>query len=90
MSEIVNLNVGGVVYVTSLTTLQSMKGGLLASLFEKDDVDLPRDSDGRYFIDRDGVLFRYVLDYLRNEKLLLPDGFTEKGRLLFEVTWSKI
>jgi hypothetical protein len=30
---------------------------------------------GAYFIDRDGELFAYVLDYLRNGKLLLPENF---------------
>lgn len=85
MSKVVDLNVGGVVYATSLTTLRSMKDGTLASLFKTDDVDLPRDREGRYFIDRDGVLFRYILDYIRNKKLLLPDHFKEKERLKYEV-----
>lgn len=86
MSKTVDLNVGGVNYTTSLDTLRSVKDGLLATLFKDDGkVDLPKDNDGRYFIDRDGVLFRFVIDYIRNRKLLLPDNFKEKDRLIYEV-----
>lgn len=28
-----------------------------------------------YFIDRDGQMFRYILNFLRTSKLLLPDDF---------------
>lgn len=28
-----------------------------------------------YFIDRDGLMFRYILNFLRTSKLLLPDDF---------------
>lgn len=35
----------------------------------------------RVFLDRDGVLFRYVLDYLRDGSLVLPDCFRERRRL---------
>ena len=40
-----------------------------------------QDSKGKFFIDRDGVLFRYILDYLRNMKLVLPEAFQERERL---------
>jgi len=49
-------------------------------------------SSRRYsFIDRDGVLFRYVLDYLRNDgRLLLPEGFQERRRLLQEAEYFRL
>lgn len=28
-----------------------------------------------YFIDRDGHMFRYILNFLRTSKLLIPDDF---------------
>ena len=30
--------------------------------------------DGAFFIDRDGTHFRFILNYLRNGELILPDG----------------
>ena len=42
---------------------------------------------GKYFIDRDGVLFRYILDFLRNKKLLLPENFQESCRLIVEAEY---
>lgn len=44
-----------------------------------------RMSNGTVFIDRDGELFAYILDYLRNGKLLLPENFRELARLREEV-----
>ena len=32
--------------------------------------------DGSFFIDRDGTYFRFILNYLRNGELILPDGAT--------------
>ena len=48
---------------------------ILAEWFTKDSDSLLRDSKGRIFIDRDGVLFRFILDFLRNGTLILPDNF---------------
>lgn len=33
-----------------------------------------------YFIDRDGHMFRYILNFLRTSKLLIPDDFKVSGR----------
>lgn len=51
---------------------------------------LMKDGKGRIFLDRDGVLFRYILDYLRDEALQLPDGFREKQRLIKEAEYFKL
>ena len=45
---------------------------------------------GKYFIDRDGVLFRYILDYLRNKKLVLPENFQETKRLAIEADFYEL
>ncbi|CAH1776423.1 unnamed protein product [Owenia fusiformis] len=83
--EIVELNVGGVFYTTSLSTLIKEDNSLLGQIFTgKAKNYLAKDSKGKYFIDRDGVLFRYILDYLRNQKLVLPENFHEKDRLKSE------
>lgn len=60
----VKLNVGGTLYLTTADTLLSIKDSYFTSLlsgrFQASKVE------DAYFIDRDGLVFRYVLDYLRN------------------------
>ncbi|XP_070612652.1 BTB/POZ domain-containing protein KCTD8 [Erythrolamprus reginae] len=85
--EVVELNVGGQVYVTRHSTLLNVPESTLARMFcpRRGGRDpLPRDSRSRFFIDRDGFLFRYVLDYLRDGQVTLPEHFPEKERLLRE------
>lgn len=96
--EVVELNVGGQVYVTKHSTLLSVPDSTLASMFSPSSPrggarrrgDLPRDSRARFFIDRDGFLFRYVLDYLRDKQLALPEHFPEKERLLREAEFFQL
>lgn len=91
--NIVELNVGGVFYTTSLSTLVKEKESLLGQIFSGQCKAAPtilKDNKGKYFLDRDGVLFRYVLDYLRNQKLVLPENFHEKERLKQEADFFKL
>merc|ERR1712223_607787 len=94
--QIVELNVGGVFYSTSIATLTGESGSRLAKMFELTDMQneehstVLRDSKGKYFIDRDGVLFRYILDYLRNKKLVLPENFQETKRLAIEADFYEL
>ena len=53
----IKLNVGGVLYKTSLTTLVKDPNSMLAVMFSGR-FELQVDEDGSYFIDRDGELFR--------------------------------
>nr|DBA30823.1 TPA: hypothetical protein GDO54_006760 [Pyxicephalus adspersus] len=88
--EVIELNVGGQVYFTRHSTLTSIPHSLLWKMFtsKRDSVnDLAKDAKGRFFIDRDGFLFRYVLDYLRDRQVVLPDHFPEKGRLKREAEY---
>ncbi|GAB0095906.1 BTB/POZ domain-containing protein KCTD12 [Sergentomyia squamirostris] len=78
---LVELNVGGVHYSTSLKTLRGEEDSRLAEIFTGSGGELEKDAKGRYFLDRDGVLFRYILDYLRDGTLSLPEGFREQERL---------
>uniref|UniRef100_A0A3B4B029 BTB domain-containing protein n=1 Tax=Periophthalmus magnuspinnatus TaxID=409849 RepID=A0A3B4B029_9GOBI len=91
--DVVELNVGGQVYYTRHSTLVGTPNSLLGKLFstKKDATnDLARDPKGRYFIDRDGFLFRYVLDFLRDKQVVLPDHFPEKGRLRKEAEYFQL
>lgn len=85
-SAVVEFNVGGVNYATSQETLTgSVVLSDLASWGAA-----PRDSQGRLFVDRDGALFRYILDFLRSHKLLLPEEFRELQRLKAEAVYYQI
>lgn len=43
-----------------------------------------------YFIDRDGPMFRHILNFLRNGKLTLPDDFKDYDLLLYEAKYYEI
>ena len=90
--KIIELNVGGVLYTTYLATLRSDRDSLLARLFPENGatISVPQDEAGRYFIDRDGVLFRYVLDFLRNKRLVVPESFQERRRLRQEADYYQL
>ncbi|NXU53093.1 KCD16 protein, partial [Turnix velox] len=91
--EVVELNVGGQVYFTRHSTLVGTPHSLLWKMFtpKRDTAnDLAKDSKGRFFIDRDGFLFRYILDFLRDKQVVLPDHFPEKGRLKREAEYFQL
>lgn len=89
MGELVNLNVGGCVYSTSLSTLQRYPDSMLGAMF-CGDVPTVRDAHGNYFIDRDGPLFRYILNFLRTSELTLPCDFKETELLRKEADFYQI
>lgn len=88
--SIIELNVGGVFYTTSLTTICKDPNSHLHDMFTGKAKPPIRDSKGKFFLDRDGVLFRYVLDFLRNQKLVLPENFHEKDRLHSEAEYFRL
>jgi hypothetical protein len=90
MSQIIELNVGGSVYCTTISTLLSEKNSLFETLINKE-TEQVKDSNNRYFIDRDGPLFNYILDYLRNKLLFVPpDNLIETNRLKIEAEYYKL
>ena len=87
--ENIELNVGGKFYSTSVLTLTREPDSLLGRIFSGRQ-NVNKDQSGKYFIDRDGVLFRYILDFLRTKKLYLPDDFREIARLRNEAEFFEI
>lgn len=65
---VVHLNVGGHIYCTLLSTLKKHPDSKLAELFSGKP-KIHTDSQGRYFIDRDGCHFRDILEFLRSGSL---------------------
>ncbi len=68
-SKIVKLNVGGHHFTTTRATLTSHPDSVLAKMFS-DPNPAMMDEEGRYFIDRDGKVFKVLLEYLRSHRLV--------------------
>ena len=75
-SSTVKLNVGGQHFTTSVQTLKKDPNSMLAAMFSGKFEMKPSEVDGSFFIDRDGTYFRFILNYLRNGELILPEGAT--------------
>jgi hypothetical protein len=90
--EIIELNVGGSMFTTSLNTLLSVENSFFYENFDSKSrlFNFPRDLTNRYFLDRDGKLFYFILEYLRNKILFLPENFSEKQRFKFEAEFYKL
>jgi hypothetical protein len=87
--SVISLNVGGIIYTASLATLTRYSKSMLAAMFSGR-MSLETDTNGNYFIDRDGKLFRHVLNFLRSGQLHLPKGFTELEQLKQEVDFYQL
>jgi len=79
ISAVRRLNVGGREYVASASTLQKVEGSMLATMFTT--TMRSETLNGAYFIDRDGDMFSYVLEYLRTDTVELPDSIEVLKRL---------
>ncbi|XP_078081064.1 protein-tyrosine sulfotransferase 1-like isoform X1 [Mustelus asterias] len=66
--EVVPLNVGGMYFTTRLSTLRRYEDTMLAAMFSGRH-RIPTDSEGRFFIDRDGTYFGDILNFLRSDDL---------------------
>jgi len=99
---VIELNVGGIYYATTPATLTRYKDSRLPELLKSPDnvsgsgsdgtspLVVGTDANGYRFIDRDGEMFRYVLDYARTGAIILPDGFAHRRRLLLEAEYFRL
>lgn len=87
--EPLRLNVGGVHYTTTKATLSRYPSSMLGAMFNGS-MPTTVDETGAYFIDRDGHLFSYVLNFLRSSQLALPDGFTLIDQLSVEADFYQV
>ena len=72
-SNMICLNVGGKVFLTNLSTLQSCPSSSLAMMFSPSSPhQLPAtDSSGAFFLDSSPAMFGYVLDWCRYKQLVV-------------------
>jgi len=88
--SIVKLNVGGTLFMTSLSTLVGNGSDhMLAAMFSGRH-ELKKQEDGSYFIDRDGTHFRYILNYLRGGSKTLPDDKKVISELMEECEFYQL
>ena len=81
--EPITLNVGGVKYQTSLSTLTSHSDCYFAKMFGGR-FSVQPNKDGSYFIDRDGKCFGHILDFLRTRKVFIKNDECLIERILEE------
>eukprot|EP01129_Flabellula_baltica_P005179 TRINITY_DN184_c0_g1_i1.p1 TRINITY_DN184_c0_g1~~TRINITY_DN184_c0_g1_i1.p1 ORF type:complete len:436 (-),score=126.09 TRINITY_DN184_c0_g1_i1:47-1354(-) len=69
----VTLNIGGRRYVTTPRTIvEGAPDSILAALFSKE-YGVELDENGEIFIDREGKYFHYIMEFIRDGIVLLPD-----------------
>ena len=83
--DLVRLNVGGTWYTTTMATLESQPSPIFSNLLQEPDKGALKMDDadsGYYFIDRDGAIFRHVLNFLRTGAVNVPADFAEFDLLM--------
>ncbi|XP_053178254.1 uncharacterized protein LOC128361731 [Scomber japonicus] len=86
----VHIDVGGHMYTSSLATLTKYPESRIGRLFDGTEPIVLDSLKQHYFIDRDGPMFRYILNFLRTSKLLIPDDFKEYSLLYEEATFFQL
>ena len=82
--EWISLDVGGVIFKTTVATLTQDPNSMLAAMFSSERPPAMKDDNGNYLIDRNPRAFGYILEFLRNAGL--PDDIV--GCSLQEVQWE--
>ncbi|XP_018672466.2 BTB/POZ domain-containing protein kctd15-like isoform X1 [Ciona intestinalis] len=86
----VHIDVGGHIYTSSLETLTKFPDSKLGRLFSGAEPIVLDTLKQHYFIDRDGNMFRHILNFLRTSNLALPDDFHELDQLLQEARFFEL
>ena len=88
LKNIITLNVGGIEYRTSIDTIQRYPKSILGRMTHA--YCTSTDGNDVTFIDANGDMFKHILNFLRRNKLLLPDGFKDYELLLTEAEFFQI
>ena len=85
--EWVKINVGGTSYNCRRSILTSIEGSMLEAVFSgRWDAMLPRDSQGRIYIDENPLIFGEVIRYLHNLEVRLYLSLPSASSKLFVMT----
>ncbi|NWX20604.1 KCNRG protein, partial [Aegotheles bennettii] len=87
--EVVVLSVGGMRFVTRASTLQQFPESRLARMLNNGDQEFKL-VNGEFFVDRDGTLFSYIMDFLRTLQVSLPTDFSDYQRLQREAEFYEL
>ncbi|XGW17679.1 hypothetical protein V3C99_002347 [Haemonchus contortus] len=85
----ISLDVEGVLFKTSISTLTKVKGSYFDRLFQNDWRD-HLDKHGHLFVDRDSTIFPLILNYLRDGSIPLPRDEYYLERILREARFYKL
>ncbi|KAG8442114.1 hypothetical protein GDO86_011057 [Hymenochirus boettgeri] len=86
----VHIDVGGHMYTSSLATLTKYPDSRIGRLFDGTEPIVLDSLKQHYFIDRDGQMFRYILNFLRTSKLLISDDFKDYSLLYEEAKYFQL
>ena len=88
------LDVGGMHYSTSRSTLTKYPESMLGVMFSgRHDLETMQCKDGSFFIDRDGTHFRHILNYLRDGEeaiVSIPKSFDILSELIRETKFYQL
>jgi hypothetical protein len=84
--SVVNFNVGGKRYEVSRSVFESHSACMLAKIVSE---QWQQDQESEIFIERDGTIFRYVLNYLRDGQVKMPISET-KAALVTELEYYSV
>lgn len=87
--ELVTLNVGEKIFTTRFSMIKQFPASRLACMLDGRDQEFKM-VGGQIFVDRDGVLFSFILDFLRTHQLLLPTDFSDYLRLQREALFYEL
>lgn len=87
--DILTINVGGQKFTTTAATLKKHPDSRLARMLDGSDSEF-RIFGGEVFVDRDGTLFKYILDYIRTYQVSLPPEFFDFEGLKREAEFYEV
>ena len=82
--SIIEINVGGRLFQTTVFTLTKYPGSMLSAMFVHTDtgmLPMPKTKDGQYFLDADPKYFEIILNWLRLGEITTNDPEIMKGTL---------